>query len=76
MKKSRHTLKWFQNRRGEVIYRKPIKTTKGKRCCDMCEKTGVKVYPPQKGKLDHAQYLFDFSRELGIEYFDKPLYQV
>ena len=65
-----HTLKWFQNRIGKVIHRKPIKTTKGKRCCDVCEKTEVFVYPPKKNYPDHAQYLFDCSRELGIEYFD------
>ena len=68
MKKNRHTLKWFQNRRGKFIYRKPIRTVKGKRCCDMCEKTKVKVGLPQN--------LFDYQNELGIRYFDKPLYQV
>ena len=72
-KRNLHTLKWFQNRRGKFIYRKPIKTTKGKRCCDRCEDTKVKVFSPQKGMPDHAQYLLDCQNELNINYFDKPL---
>ena len=66
----KHTLKWFQNRRGKYIYRLPIKTTKGERCCDRCENGKVFVSPPKKGIPDHARYLFDCSQELGIEYFD------
>lgn len=68
-----HNLIWFQNRRGKVIYRLPIKTTKGHRCCTMCEGTEVKIYPPKKNFPDHAQYLLDSQNELGIEYFDRPV---
>ena len=66
-----HTLKWFQNRRGKFIYRKPIKTTKGKRCCDMCEDTKVKVGGIRP--IDHAQYLFDCQNSYKIAYFDRPV---
>ena len=66
-----HTLRWFKNRIGKTIYRKPIKTTKGKVCCDMCEQTKVRVSPPKRGIPDHAQYIFDCSRELNIFYYDK-----
>ena len=65
-----HTLKWFQNRRGKTIHRNPVKTTMGKKCCDMCEKTDVFVIKPQRGMPDHAQHLFDCQNELKIEYFD------
>jgi len=66
-----HTLKWFQNRRGKTIYRDPIKTEKGERCCDMCEGTSVFVHPPKKGLPDQAQSLYDYQNELGIIYRDK-----
>ena len=72
-KRTWHTLKWFQNHRGKIIYRNPIKTARGLRCCDMCEKTEVEVFKPKKGMPDHAQYLLDCSRELNIEYFNKPV---
>ena len=72
-KRIRHTLKWFQNRRGKTIYRKPIKTIKGKKCCDMCSKKQVEIFRPQKGVPDHAQYLFECQNELEIQYFDKPV---
>ena len=68
-----HTLKWFRNRRGKTIYRRPIKTEKGGKCCDRCEQIEVKVSPPKKDMPDHAQYLFDCERELGIKYFDRPV---
>ena len=72
----KHTLKWFLNRRGKFIYRKPIKTQSGKRCCDMCENGKVKVLRDKKiGKItvSTAQYIFDCQNELGIRYFDKPV---
>ena len=68
-----HTLRWFENRRGKTIYRQPIKTTKGKRCCDQCEQTEIMVAPPKKGLPDHAQYIYECQGELRIEYFDKPV---
>ena len=68
-----HTLRWFQNRRGKTIYRRPIKTTKGKVCCDMCEGTEVRICPRKRNFPDHAQYLYDSQNELKIEYFDKPV---
>ena len=63
-----HTLQWFQNRRGKFIYRAPIKTIEGKRCCDMCEDTKVKI-----GSKDYAYYVFISQNELGIEYFSSPI---
>ena len=66
-----HALKWFQNRRGKKIYRKPIriKTRSGwRKCCDMCEKTEILV--DGKGFKDYAEYLFTCQNELKIEYFD------
>ena len=68
-----HTLKWFQNRRGKTIYRKPRRRVDGEMCCNLCEQTIIKVYPLQKRIPDHAQDLFDYQNQLKIAYYDKPI---
>jgi hypothetical protein len=59
----KHTLKWFKNRIGKIIYRKITWCQ-----CDMCNEPSVKVY-----NLEHAEYLFDCQNELDIDYQDKPI---
>ena len=74
---TRHTLKFFINRIGKRIYRKPIDSCG----CACCQSTYVDIWdgiarsPKQtKCRRDfHARYLKTCQDELGIEYFDKPL---
>ena len=71
MKKYYHrTLKWFINRIGKRIYRKPLKCS-----CKDCQKTYVDIW---NGATEvsydfHANYLFMCHNSLGIKYYDKPV---
>lgn len=67
-----HTKRWFRNRIGKTIYRKPINPN----CCDMCRGTEVELV--KVGDADpffYADYVYDCQfpggeTEKGIEYFD------
>ena len=73
-KKKQHTLKWFINRIGKRIHRKPILSCG----CKHCMKTSFIIWDG-KGKNHycrrefHARYLFDCQNDLRIEYSDKPI---
>ena len=61
----KHPLKWFTNRIGKRIYRKPTTCT-----CQKCKDVandGLLV-----GNEFHAQYIHICQYDLGIDYFDKP----
>ncbi len=61
----KHTLKWFMDRRGKRIYRKPLSCP-----CKYCQKNYVDI---AEGKLGatHAFYLKACQDEMRIRYFDK-----
>jgi len=56
-----HTKKWFLNRIGKTIYRKPLSCS-----CKGCQKTDVQITNKQ-----HAIYIYDCHNEMGIKYYDK-----
>jgi len=59
-----NNLGWFIDRIGKKVYRdKDICSCKN---CQLNKINGVKIID-----LDHAQYLFDMQREMGVKYFDK-----
>lgn len=60
-----HTKRWFRNRIGETIYRKPINPN----CCEICAGTDVYIVRPIEGDLFfHADYLYNCQFG-GIEYY-------
>ena len=62
------TLRWYTNRIGNTLYRKPLRAY-GHQCeCSMCTATEVHVHDEQ-----HARYLKTCSEEEGIEYSDTPV---
>jgi hypothetical protein len=73
----KHNLQWFIDRIGKRIYRRAIETCSCKFCsypADFIIDDGKRKDGTQElRRTFHAQYLFDCSRELGIEYSDKPL---
>lgn len=60
-----HTLKWFKNRVGKVIFRDAVSCP-----CNVCEngtKNGIRITDEF-----HAQCLYDYENsEMGIIYRDK-----
>jgi len=61
-----HTEKWFINRIGKRIYRKPTSCS-----CESCMKVaekGVVIIDWQ-----HAVYMHTCHNEEGIKYFDNPV---
>lgn len=53
---------WFIDRISKRIYRKKLKCS-----CRSCQKEYVDIHDRQ-----HAIYLYDVAREMGIRYYDKP----
>lgn len=67
-----HTRRWFVNRIGKRIYRKPLSCS-----CSGCQKGYVDIWDGRKdGKQEHhkefhADYIFLCHNEMGIKYYDK-----
>jgi len=70
-----HTKKWFRNRVGKKIYRRPLTQSKNDCQCAMCQSDNVIIHNGNEhgNKYFHADYLFLCQNEMGIEYFDKPI---
>jgi len=63
-----HTLKWFINRIGKRIYRRPQSCS-----CKECQSNYVDITDMSKHgcrKKFHAQYIYDCQNCLQIEYFN------
>jgi hypothetical protein len=64
----RHPLKWFINRIGKRIYRKPLDCS-----CKDCQKNYVDIVSCGITGQTHANYLYDCQNEMNIHYSDKPI---
>lgn len=70
----KHTGQWYRKRVGRTIYRKKLKCP-----CPECQKTSVYIWDGitagkrVASKYFHADYLYDCSQEMGIQYYDKPV---
>jgi len=63
-----HNLKWFTNRIGKRIYRRPLSCK-----CKECQRNYVDIADMTKHgtrREFHAQYIYDSQNCLRIEYFN------